>query len=207
MPDVGTAGADPPTPAASLASRISGLLARDHYYYATVALLVAVTATVAFSFRHDFAALGSRVVPIEDEEVERWERWANHYDQLFGMLRWGERVGIQTSGQRGSGIVLERTGDGMVARRAFLLANEDPAVVLMIDRDATEDLLSSVPETEPDAIWQMVKDRLYGRQITVWSDPDLDRLQEGGYLAFLRAIDTRPKGVEWPEIKRRLGES
>lgn len=187
-------------------ARISRLLARDRYYYATIAILIGLTASVAFAFRHDLAALGGRVIPVEDEEVARWEAWADHYDRLFGMLRWGERIGIQVEGQRGSGIVLERTAEGMVARSAFVLRREDPGVVLRLDRDAARDLLSSVPGTEPDAIWQMMKDRLYGRQITVWSDPDLDRLQEGGYLAFLRAIDTRPKGVEWPEIKKRLGE-
>lgn len=187
-------------------SKISRLLAQDRYFYLTVVLLIVLTGSVAFWFRYDLAALGNRVTPVEDAELARWEAWARHYDRLFGMLREGERVGIQVSGQHGSGILLERTAEGMEARRAFVVTREDPGVVLKLDRDAARAFLSSVPDTEPDEIWQMMKDRLYGRQITVWSDPDLDRLEEGGYLAFLRAIDTRPKGVEWPEVKKRLGE-
>lgn len=192
---------------ASPFSRLSRFLARGRNFYVAVGLLIALNVAVGYWFRHDFAVLANRVAPAEDAQVARWERWARHYDRLFGALRWGERVGIQVDGQHGSGIVLERTADGMVARRAFLLQSADPGVILKFDRDAAEDVLGSVPETDPEAIWQMMKDRLYGRQITVWSDPDLDRLEEGGYLAMLRAIDTRPKGVEWPAIKERLGES
>lgn len=187
-------------------SKLSRFLARDRNFYAAVLLLVVLAGTVGFFFRHDLRALTLGVAPIEDREVARWQEWTEHYDQLFAMLRWGERVGIQQEGQRSSGIILERTEGGMVARRAFIVARENPGVVLRLDRDATDDLLGSVPDTAPEEIWQLMKDRLYGRQITVWSDPDLDRLQEGGYLAFLRAIDTRPKGVEWPAIKERLGE-
>lgn len=190
-----------------MTSRVSRFFARGRNFYVAVGLLIALNLGVGYAFRHDFRALASRVAPAEDAEVARWERWARHYDRLFGPLRWGERVGIQVSGEHGSGIVLERTAEGMVARRAFLLRSADAGVILKFERDIAEELLGSVPETEPEEIWQMMKDGLYGRRITVWSDPDLDRLQEGGYLALLRAIDTRPKDVEWPEIKERLGET
>ncbi len=69
-----------------------------------------------------------------------------------------------------------------------------------------KELLDSVPNTDPEKIWQMMKDRLYAHDIAVWNDPDLKRLQQGGYLAFMRAIDTRPSNLDWPAVKRILGE-
>lgn len=173
---------------------------------AVIAICFVLAAANLYLFRHDFAALGARLLGREQQHVEAWQRWASHYDQLFGALPWGEKVGVQVAGQKSSGVVLERTADGMVARHALFMERAAPGMVLTFEPEAAEKLLASVPDTEPGAIWQIMKDLLYDRQITVWSDPDLDRLQEGGYLALLRAVDTRPPGVDWPEIKRRLGE-
>jgi hypothetical protein len=186
-------------------SRVSARLTRDSTFFGVLAGLLLLAAVPLFWFRHDFAAVPRVLVP-GDHEVARWQAWARHYDRLFGMLGEGERVAVQLAGNRSSGILLERRPEGMVARRSLFLRREHPGIVLSLERGAAEGLLDSVPQTDPEQIWQMMKDRLYDRKITVWSDPDLDRLQRGGYLAFLRAIDTRPSGVDWPTVKARLGE-
>lgn len=170
---------------------------------AVLALLVA--AFNVYWFRHDFAALGGRLSGRHAEEAERWQQWARHYDQLFGMLSWGEPVAFQTAGHKSSGIVFERTADGMTARPALLLERADPGVVLVFEPGAAEQLLATAPATEPGEIWQMVKQLLYEGRIRVWSDPDLRRLERGGYLAFLRAIDTRPQGMDWQQVHAVLG--
>lgn len=186
--------------------RIPERLRRDRTFFGVVAFLLVLSALNLYWFRHDFAALARQALPGEDSEVTRWQAWARHYDRLFGMLAEGELVAFQIEGSRSSGMVIERTPSGLVARRSPFVRREDPGVVLSLQPAAAEELLASVPGTDPDAIWQIMKDRLYGRQITVWSDPDLDRLERGGYLAFLRAIDTRPAAVDWPAVKARLGE-
>src|SRR5262245_24957092 len=182
-------------------ARVSARLTRNSTFFGVLIGLLLLAAVPLVWFRHDFAAL----LP-DDSEVARWQAWARHYNRLFGMLGEGERVAVQLEGNRSSGIVLERRPEGMVARRSLFLRREHPGVVLSFKRDTAIGLLDSVPQTDPEQIWQMMKDRLYDRKITVWSDPDLDRLQRGGYLAFLRAIDTRPSGVDWPTVKARLGE-
>lgn len=186
--------------------RISERLSRDRTFFAVLAFLLGLAVVNLYWFRDDFASLARQVLPREDPEVARWQAWARHYDRLFGMLGEGERVAFQIEGARSSGIVIERTPAGPTARRSSFIRREKPGVVLSLEPGTAEELLASVPRTDPEAIWQMMKDRLYGRQITVWSDPDLDRLERGGYLAFLRAIDTRPSGVDWPTVKARLGE-
>lgn len=186
-------------------SRVSARLSRDSVFFGVLAVLLLLAVPPLIWFRHDFAALPGVLAP-HDAETARWQGWARHYDRLFAMLGEGERVAIQTEGNRSSGIVLERRSGAMVARRSLFLRREHPGVVLILGRDTAEKLLASAPATAPDKIWQMMKDRLFGRQITIWSDPDLDRLQQGGYLAFLRAIDTRPSGADWPAVKARLGE-
>lgn len=182
------------------------LLFRRSFFFTIFGLLLLVAGLNLYWFRDDFAALAHKFLRGNDPDVARWERWARQYDQLFAMLGEGERVGIQIEGQRSSGIVLERTSQGMIARRSLFLGREKPGVILTFPRRTAEQLLASVPGTDPEAIWQMMKDRLYTRQMTIWNDPDIERLQRGGYLAFMRAIDTRPPDVEWPGVKARLGE-
>lgn len=186
--------------------RIAERLRRDRTFFGVVAFLLALSALNLYWFRHDFAALARQALPGGDPGVARWQAWARHYDRLFGMLAEGERVAFQVEGSHSSSIVIERTPAGLTARRSPFIRRENPGVVLSLGPGTAEELLGSAPGTDPDAIWQMMKDRLYGRQITVWSDPDLDRLERGGYLAFLRAIDTRPAGIDWPTVKARLGE-
>lgn len=185
---------------------VRAFLARRAVFRLLVAGLILVSAANVYWFRHDFATLARVVFLRSDPEVARWQQWAQHYRRLFGMLKRGERIGVFREGYVSAGIVLERAPQGVVARRSLFVRGERPGVILTLAENAAEELLSSVPQTEPDAIWQMMKDRLYGRQITVWCDSDLDRLQQGGHLAFLRAIDTRPPYADWPAIKARLGE-
>lgn len=188
-----------------MVSRIPVRLTRDRTFFGVLAVLILLALLPVVWFRHDFAALARSVGP-GDPDVARWQAWARHYDRLFAMLAEGERVAVLPEGSRSAGILLERRPEGMAARRSLFLRRERPGVILTLDDRTARELLDTVPETDPEAIWQMMKDRLYDRRITVWSDPDLDRLQRGGYLAFLRAIDTRPPGVDWPTVKARLGE-
>ena len=182
------------------------LLLRRPIYFWVVGFLFLLAGINLYVFRCDFSVLAQQVLHKDDPEVGRWQQWARHYDRLFGMLRQGERVGIQLEGYKSSGILIERTPRGVVARRSLFLRSKKSGVVLTFQRATAEKFLSTVPGTDPEAIWQMMKDGLYGRQITVWNDPDTDRLYRGGYLAFMRAIDTRPANEDWPAVKRRLGE-
>lgn len=190
----------------SLPSRLSRVLARGPVFYGLLLLCLAVAGLFLFLFRADFAVLARLGLGLDDPEVERWEAWAGHHDRLFGMLPWGERVGVQVGVARSSGILITRTGEGMVAERRLFLERADPGVVLSMSRETADDLLASAPGSDPDEIWQTMKDLLYGRRLTLWADPDVERLQEDGYLAFMRAIDTRPADVPWPAVKVLLGE-
>ncbi len=182
------------------------LLLRKPIYFSLVGFLFLLAGINFYLFRHDFSALAQQLLHKDDIELTRWQQWARHYDRLFAMLGQGERVGIQLEGHKSSGILIERTPRGIVARRSLFLRSEKPGVILTFQRATAEKFLATVPGTDPEAIWQMMKDGLYGRQITVWNDPDIDRLYRGGYLAFMRAIDTRPASEDWPTVKRRLGE-
>lgn len=173
---------------------------------ATIAVLLAIAAVNIYSFRHDFAALARGAVGGDRSEVARWQAFAQHYDRMFGMLAWNRPLAVRIKGRRSSGILIERDGDGVNVRPSLVLARAKPGVLLTIEPAAAEALLATVPHTDPGAIWQIMKDRLFAHEIEVWSDPDLDRLQRDGYLAFLRAFDTRPKGVDWDTIRIRLGE-
>ena len=181
-------------------------LARSRAFFVVVAFLLLLAGINLYVFRYDFSVLARQVWQKEDAEVARWQRWARHYGRLFAMLGPGERVGIQLEGYRSSGILLEPTSQGVVARRSLFLRRERPGVILTFQRGTADKFLGTAPGTDPEAIWQMMKDALYGRQITVWNDPDIDWLQRGGYLAFIRAIDTRPPNVDWTTVKGRLGE-
>jgi len=182
------------------------LLVRNPIFLGIVGLLLLLTSINLYWFRHEFSVLARQILRQQDPEVARWAQWAEHYDRLFGMLVVGERVGIQLEGYHSAGIVLEHSPRGMVARRSLFLRREKPGVILTFQPRTAEELLATVPQTDPEAIWQMMKDRLYARQITVWSDPDINRLHKGGYLAFMRAIDTRPPNMDWPTVKALLGE-
>lgn len=190
-----------------LPARLSRALARGPAFYGLLAVLLAFAFLFVYLFRADFAVLGRQVLGLGDPEVERWEAWANHNSQLFGMLPWGETVGVQVGGARSSGVLLARTGEGIDAERRLFLKRADPGVVLTMSRETADGLLESVPGTPPEEIWQTMKDLLYGRRLTIWADPNVERLQEDGYLAFLRAIDTRPADVPWPAVKVLLGEN
>lgn len=185
-------------------TRLARALTGGRWFVPLLVALLALSGLIAYAFRGDFAVLAQRALGREAEQVEPWQRWANHYDDLFAMLPWGERVGIQLEGARSAGILLTRTADGMVAESRLFLRRAEPGVVLTMSRETAGELLASVPATEPDAIWQMIKDRLYGRQITLWSDPDMSRLHRSGYLALMRAVDTRPPGVPWPAVEALL---
>lgn len=190
-----------------LAPRLSRALARDSVFYGLVALALLLAVLFLYLFRADFAVLARQALRLDDPEVARWERWAGHNEQLFGALPWGEPVGVQVEGARSSGILLTRTGDGMTVERRLFLKRAEPGVVLSMSRETADDLLEEPERREPGAIWQTMKDLLYGRQLTLWADPDVERLQEDGYLAFMRAIDTRPADVPWPAVKVLLGEN
>ncbi len=69
-------------------------------------------------------------------------------------------MGIQLDGYRSSGILLERTAQRMVARRTLSLRREKPGVILTLPRQTAEEMLATVPQTNPEAICQMMKDRL-----------------------------------------------
>lgn len=184
--------------------RIARTLTGGRWFLPLLVGLLVLSALFVVRFRGDFAVLAQHALGREAAQAEPWQRWANHYGDLFAMLPWGERVGIQVEGARSSGILLTRTADGMVAESRLFLRRAEPGVVLTMSRETAGELLATVPATEPDAIWQMMKDRLYGRQLTLWSDPDLTRLHEGGYLAFMRAIDTRPPDVPWTAVEALL---
>lgn len=181
-------------------------LHRRRAFAGLIALLALVAGCNVARWRQDFAALALCALPAADDELARWQQWARHYDRLFAMLAPGERVAIQVVGARSSGILLERSPAGMAARRSPFVRRHAPGVVLTLDAATANQLLATAPAGDPEGIWQMMKDRLYARQITAWSDPDVERLRRGGYLAFLRAIDTRPPGLTWPAVKALLGE-
>jgi len=177
-------------------------------YWVTVAALLAVTIGSVVWFRHEFSILYSQVTGAEDDELKHWRAWAEHYDRLFEMLAWNAPIGLQIEGRDTStGIVITRHEHGLTIARSLFLAGRDPGVILTVDAGTAEDLLATVPETEPDEIWQMMKDRLNARRISIWSDPDIQRLHRQGYLAFMRALDTRPPDAQWPEIHELLGET
>lgn len=182
------------------------LLSRNGPFFGLVGLLLLIAGINLYWFRYDFSMLAGQVMHREDIELARWQRWAQHYERLFAMLAPGEHVGIQLEGWRSSGILLERTPQGMMARRALFLRRERPGVILTFQPATAEALLASVPQADPEAIWQKMKDGLYGRQLTIWNDPDIGRLHKGGYLAFMRAIDTRPTNLDWATVKAILGE-
>ncbi len=185
---------------------ISRLLDRKAIFYSLVLALLLVAGLNLYAFRHDFEALAVAVLPGEDGELARWQRWAAHYDRLFGMLVWDQPVAVRLEGCRSSGFLVSRDADGMTVERSLFLRFRDPAVILTFERAAADRLLGTVPHTEPDAIWQMMKDALNAREVTLWNDPDVGRLHRGGYLAFMRAIDTRPRNMDWPTVRTLLGE-
>ncbi|MEO5988239.1 MAG: hypothetical protein ABIU54_13575 [Candidatus Eisenbacteria bacterium] len=170
-----------------------------------MAALLAVSLANAWMFRGDFRAAAGALFVRRDPQAENWERWARHYDRLFAMLASGERIGIQVEGHQASGYLLERTGGTMRGRSALLIRRQHPGVVLTIQQAAATEMLSSL-DHDPDSIWQEMKDRLSAREISLGCDNDVSRLQRGGYLAFMRAIDTRPPGMKWPAVKALLGE-
>ncbi len=174
-------------------------------YWVTIAALLAVAVGSVVWFRHEFSILYSQVTGAEDHELKHWRAWAEHYDRLFAMLAWNAPLGVQIEElDTSTGIVITRHEHGLTVARSVFLADQDPGVILTMDARTAEDLLATVPETEPDEIWQMMKDRLNARRISIWNDPDIDRLHRQGYLAFMRALDTRPAGSEWPEIHELL---
>ena len=181
------------------------LLIRQSSFFVLVGILLSLTVVNLYWFRHDFSVLAGQVLRRGDPELSRWQQWARHYDRLFAMLAPGERVGVQMEGWRSSGILIERAPETIVARRCLFLRREKPGVILTFQPQAAEELLASAPQTDPEAIWQKMKDGLYTRQITVWNDPDIGRLHKGGYLGLLRAIDTRPANLDWPAVKAILG--
>lgn len=155
----------------------------------------------------DLGTIGASVVG-RDAEAERWTRWVAHHERLFAMLHEGARIGIQVEGELGVGIIVERAPSGIGARRALHLASEEPGVVLTVAPDTAEALLRSV-DGDPEAIWQTMKELAAEQRVVVrviGETSDLDALHAGGYLAFMRAIDVRPRDVDWPTIRARLGE-
>lgn len=122
------------------------------------------------------------------------------------MLKTGEKIGILLDGSRSTGFLFVRDSRGVQVRRTMAMQKEMPGVVLSMDSQTAQKFLSSVEQTNPDQIWALMKDALYGREITVWADPNVQRLQAGGYLKFLRAIDTRPPNMDWPALKKIIGE-
>lgn len=160
-------------------------------------------ASLAWAGR-DLATVGRGLVG-RDHRAEQWQRWVAHHDRLFGMLHEGSRVGLQERGELGVGIVVERAADGIVARRTLHLASERPPVVLVVET-ATADALLGSTDGDPDAIWQVLKEALAEGRITLWSDPDLQRLDAGGHLAFMRAVDVRPREVGWSTVRELLEE-
>ncbi len=182
------------------------LVTHNRSFFGLLAILLLLAVANLYWFRQDFSVLAGQLFHREDPELNRWERWAWHYERLFAMLATGERVGIQLEGWRSSGILFERTPQGVTARRVLFLRHKRPGVILTFQPATAEAFLSSVPHTDPEAIWQKMKDGLYGRQITAWNDPDIERLHKGGYLALMRAIDTRPTNLDWTSVKAILGE-
>lgn len=180
-------------------------MVRNSTFFGLVALFFLVAGINLYVFRCDFSALAVEAFRHHDADLGRWQQWAQHYSNLFAALPWGARVGIQVEGCHSAGILLEKTSGGMAARRSAFLRRENPGVTLVFPPRTAEEMLASVEHTDPDAIWQMMKDRLYTRRLTIWNDPDIERLQKGGYLAFMRAIDTRPPDLDWPTLKAKYG--
>ncbi len=179
-------------------------LTRRNTLLAVIGLLAVGLANLAF-LRQDLpVAVGSAIG--RDADADRWAAWVAHYERLFAMLHEGSVVGIQVAGERSVGIAVYRgPGGGIASRRVLRLAAEDPGVILTIERATAQALLARTTG-DPDEIWQILKDRLSEGRIRIWSDPDLERLYSGGYLAFMRSIDARPPDLDWLTIRRKLGE-
>lgn len=137
----------------------------------------------------------------------RWQEWAQHHRRLFAMIRPGERIGIQLEGTKTIGILLEMTEGGLMARSEVFLAAEKPGLVVTFRPELAERLLADVSDQDPESIWKTMKTGLNERNITIWSSADLERLEVGGYLGFMRAVDTRPANHDWATIRTRLGEA
>jgi hypothetical protein len=62
---------------------------------------------------------------------------------------------------------------------------------------------STTPKRTEGVNSKRVEERLI--KTDPYSDPNPDCPQRDGYLAFLRAINTRAAGADWPTVKARLG--
>ena len=170
-------------------------------------LLVVPAALAVSAFHPDFACWTRIVLRRPDPRPELWQRWANHYAGLFGMLPAPASIGIQYEGERAAGVSLHKSTTGFTASSQFLIARSHPGLVFILDESARAHLLNGFESRPPSDIWALMKSDLYAGHIHIWYDPDLDRLNRGGYLLLMRAIDTHPDGLDWKTVKQKLGET
>ena len=169
-------------------------------------LLIVPAGLEVWAFYPDFASWTRILFERPDPRAALWQRWAAHYEGLFGMLPAPASVGIQYQGERSAGISLQKTSAGFTASPRFVLAQSHPGIVFTLDKNAREQLLNGFESRPPGDIWALMKSGLYAGHIHIWNDTDLDRLHRGGYLLLMRAIDTHPDGLDWKTVKQKLGE-
>lgn len=131
-----------------------------------------------FPFRH---------TPASDQRA--WQQWANANAVLFGALHEGARIAILTDLRHSAGMLLEKEGGRMKARRCLFVKAARPGVVVVLDDRAARQLLALRPGPDPDQIWDATKQLLSSSRIQVYTLRDRQNLEERGYTDFLRALD------------------
>ena len=169
-------------------------------------LLVTPAAIAGRFYYSDFSSWTRILLGRSNTRVDVWQRWANHYSGLFGMLLTPASIGIQYQGERAAGISLHKSKSGFTATARYLIGRSHPGIVFTFDESARKLLLDGFENRPSGDIWALMKTGLYAGHIHIWYDTDIDRLHRGGYLLLMRAIDTHPDGLDWKTVKQRLGE-
>ena len=137
--------------------------------------------------------------PLVDQA--RWQAWADRNKDFLGPLANGAKVAVVSDPRDSTGLLLEKSANGIHVSKTHMLFRKRCDVLLAIDAKEAESWLALSLPQQGNGFWDAVKRSTGQGRTRVYTTGSSEDLQRQGFIEFLRSFDARPNLPQMPPAR------
>lgn len=122
-------------------------------------------------------------------DAAAWEAWASENRSFFGALRPGARFAFVEDVSDSTGVVFEKTSQGMTVERTHLLRFSDVPIVIALEPTIAAEIQTLSMAKDGDRFWDGFKNLARRRKIRAYRVGSQEETERLGIAEFFRNID------------------